>query len=51
MPEKFRLNIEPEVFNDIQNAVDYYKDINQKLAIRFFQSVNKQFLTWINLRK
>jgi plasmid stabilization system protein ParE len=45
MPEKFRLNIEPEVFNDIQDAVDYYKNINQKLALRFFQTIDKQFLT------
>ena len=45
MSEKFRLNIEPEVFNDIQDAVDYYKAINQKLALRFFQTINKQFVT------
>lgn len=48
MSEKFRLNIEPEVFNDIQDAVDYYKTINQKLALRFFKTINKQFLTLQN---
>lgn len=48
MSEKFRLNIEPEVFNDIQDAVDYYKTINQKLALRFFKTINKQFLALQN---
>jgi hypothetical protein len=33
MPKKFRLYIEPEVFNDIQDAVDYYKAINQKSVL------------------
>jgi plasmid stabilization system protein ParE len=45
MPDKFRLYIEPEAFNDIQDTVDYYKSINQKLALRFFQALNKQFFT------
>lgn len=45
MPKKFILNIEPEAFNDIQDAVDYYKTINHKLALRFFSTLNKQFLT------
>jgi len=40
MSEKFRLNIEPEVFNDIQDAVDYYKSINQKSVLSDEQTVS-----------
>jgi plasmid stabilization system protein ParE len=43
MPRKFTLNIEPEVYNEIQNAVDYYKAINPNLAKRFFKTIDKQF--------
>ncbi len=45
MPQNFTLNIEPEAVQDIQEAVDYYKAINQKLVVRFFQTINKQFST------
>jgi len=45
MPKKFRIYIEPEVLNDIQDAVDYYMAINPKLALQFFQTIDKQFLT------
>lgn len=45
MPQNFILNIEPEAVVDIQETVDYYKTINQQLAVRFYQAINKHFST------
>jgi hypothetical protein len=43
MFKKFQLDIEPEVFDDIQDAVDYYNHHKQGLGKRFFQTIDKHF--------
>ncbi len=43
MPVKFSLDIEPETFDDIQKAVDYYNLAKTGLGERFFNTIDKQF--------
>lgn len=43
MPPKFALNLEPEVFDDIQDAVDYYNSCKDGLGKRFFNIIDKHF--------
>jgi len=43
MRNKFTLNIEPEAFDDIQEAVDYYNSCKAGLGKRFFNTVDKHF--------
>ena len=43
MPKKFKLDIEPETFDDIQDAVDYYNSCKDGLGKRFFNTVDKHF--------
>jgi hypothetical protein len=43
MNKKFHLDIEPEVYNDIQDAVDFYNSKNEVLGKKFFHTVDKHF--------
>ena len=43
MPKKFTLDIEPEAFDDIQDAVDYYNSCKDGLGKIFFNTVDKNF--------
>ena len=43
MLTKFTLDIEPEAFDDIQDAVDYYNSRKAGLGKRFFNTVDKHF--------
>lgn len=43
MLKNFDLDIEPEAFYDIQEAVDYYKSKRKDLGKRFFSTVDKHF--------
>jgi hypothetical protein len=43
MPEKFILEIDPEAFNDIQQAVNYYNTVRKDLGKRFFETVDDHF--------
>ena len=43
MPVKFTLDIEPEAFDDIQKAVDFYNSRKPSLGKRFYNTVDKQF--------
>ena len=43
MPRKFTVNIEPEAYNDIQDAIDYYNNCNPGLGKRFLDTIKKQF--------
>ena len=40
MPKKFTLDIEPEAFDDIQEAVDFYNSRKADLGKRFFKTVD-----------
>jgi hypothetical protein len=39
---KFSIQIEPEAFNDIQNAIDYYNSCQPGLGKRFYQTIDTQ---------
>jgi toxin ParE1/3/4 len=41
--KKFTINIEPEAFEDIQKAVDYYNGKQVGLGKRFYNTVDKHF--------
>lgn len=43
MPKKFTLDIEPEAFDDIQQAVDFYNSRKAGLGKRFYNTVDKHF--------
>jgi hypothetical protein len=44
MPRKnFTLDIEPEAFDDIQEAVDFYNSRKSGLGKRFYNTVDKHF--------
>jgi hypothetical protein len=43
MLKKFVLDVEPEVFDDIQEAVDFYNSRKQGLGERFYKAIDKQF--------
>jgi hypothetical protein len=43
MLKKFTIDIEPEAFDDIQKAVDYYNLKQYGLGKKFFDNVDKQF--------
>jgi hypothetical protein len=43
MLKKFTLDIEPEAFDDIQEAVDFYNSRKSGLGKRFFNTVDKHF--------
>jgi toxin ParE1/3/4 len=43
MPKKFHLDIEPEAFDDIQEAIDYYNSKQDGLGKRFFEMVDEHF--------
>lgn len=43
MLKKFSIDIEPEAFEDIQKAVDYYNQKQDGLGKRFFYTVDQHF--------
>ena len=43
MLKKFHLDIEPEVFDDIQQAVDYYNRKKPGLGEHFYNTVDEHF--------
>lgn len=43
MLKKFSVDIEPEAFEDIQKAVDYYNQKKDGLGKQFFNTVDKHF--------
>ncbi len=43
MLKKFTIDIEPEAFEDIQKAVDYYNQKQEGLGKRFFITVDQHF--------
>ncbi|MDF1549670.1 MAG: hypothetical protein P1P88_17720 [Bacteroidales bacterium] len=43
MLSKFSLEIEPEAFDDIQNAIDYYNSKMPGLGKRFYNTIDKHF--------
>ena len=43
MPERLHLNIEPEVIDDIQNAIDYYDSKKAGLGKMFYEAINEHF--------
>jgi len=43
MPRKLTLDIEPEAFDDIQDAVDYYNSCKAGLGKRFYNAVDNHF--------
>ncbi len=43
MLKSFTIDIEPEVFDDIQDAVDYYNRCKSGLGKRFFNTIDKHF--------
>lgn len=43
MLKKFTINIEPEAFEDIQKAVDYYNQKQDDLGKHFFNTVDRHF--------
>jgi toxin ParE1/3/4 len=43
MPKKFTLDIEPEAFDDIQEAVNFYNSRKSGLGKRFFNTIDKHF--------
>jgi hypothetical protein len=44
MPEKFSVNIEPEAFNDIQEAINYYNSCKPGLGKEFLETIKKQII-------
>jgi len=42
MPKKFSINIEPEAFNDIQEAIDYYNRCKPGLGKKFLKTIKDQ---------
>jgi|SRR5690554_6045697 len=43
MPKKFTLDIEPEAFDDIKEAVNFYNSRKPGLGKRFFNTIDKHF--------
>lgn len=41
MSKKFSINIEPEAFNDIQEAINYYNRCKPRLGKKFLETVKK----------
>jgi len=39
---KYSIEIEPDVFKDIQNAIDYYNSCQAGFGKRFYQTIDKQ---------
>lgn len=44
MSKTFSVNIEPEAFNDIQDAIDYYNHCKTGLGKKFHDTIKKQFI-------
>ena len=44
MPKTFSVNIEPEAFNDIQEAIDYYNHCKPGLGKEFLETIKKQII-------
>lgn len=45
MPETFHVDIEPEAFDDIQKAVDYYNTRKTGFGKKFFKTLDKQVVS------
>jgi hypothetical protein len=43
MSERFQINIEPEVLDDLQNAIDYYDSKKEGLGEIFLGMIDKHF--------
>jgi len=43
MLRRFVIDIEPEAFDDIQSAIDYYNSCKPGLGKRFYNTVDKHF--------
>lgn len=44
MSKIFSINIEPEAFNDIQEAIDYYNRCKPGLGKKFLETIKKHII-------